>query len=263
MQILILLLGLVIVAWAMTRRKVKEIAPAPPPRRTWEAALRAATTQEQLNNIRWGSDGFETVYQEGALSGEDYEYLVGLWAVRWTELGQPVLGQPEHRFYGIIKLDGVYAVEGSILSALIDGTVVAEATVGSGGNFNLTVVQPEGADYTGKTISFLLNYLATQTATWTKGATTSLTLTIPVPAGLPPGPPEGREPIDATGLGDVDMDGKVDEADSILIARFRAFQVSLTDEQQRRADVNKNGKVDIGDAGLIDRWWRTGSLELA
>lgn len=55
-------------------------------------------------------------------------------------------------------------------------------------------------------------------------------------------------------LGDVDMDGVVTEKDAVLIARACAGQAYLSPEQLRRADVNGDGKVTVGDALEISNY---------
>ncbi len=57
----------------------------------------------------------------------------------------------------------------------------------------------------------------------------------------------GPKPI----LGDVNLDGKVDVYDTILLMRYLAGSETLTDRQLRAADVNRDGKVNIGDVTII------------
>ena len=55
-------------------------------------------------------------------------------------------------------------------------------------------------------------------------------------------------------LGDVNGDGKINAADSILVAKYRAKLITFTDEQRTAADVNKDGKVNAADSILIAKY---------
>ena len=52
-------------------------------------------------------------------------------------------------------------------------------------------------------------------------------------------------------LGDVNMDGTVDAADSAEVLQYAAEYKALTEEQHKAADVNGDGVSDSSDAGLI------------
>ena len=54
--------------------------------------------------------------------------------------------------------------------------------------------------------------------------------------------------------GDVNGDGLVDIDDALLIARYDAQLVTLTEQQLAVADVNGDGSVDIDDALLIAQY---------
>ena len=53
--------------------------------------------------------------------------------------------------------------------------------------------------------------------------------------------------------GDVNGDGAVDAADAVLVQRYDAGMITLSDTQLRAADVNSDGTVDAADAVLIMR----------
>lgn len=53
--------------------------------------------------------------------------------------------------------------------------------------------------------------------------------------------------------GDVDGDGVLTVADSTLIQKYCADFVTFTDEQLAIADINKSGKIEVGDATTIQR----------
>ncbi len=51
--------------------------------------------------------------------------------------------------------------------------------------------------------------------------------------------------------GDVNLDGKVDVADAILLMQYLAGSKTLTARQLRAADANKDSKVNVGDVTII------------
>ena len=55
-------------------------------------------------------------------------------------------------------------------------------------------------------------------------------------------------------LGDVNNDGFVDAGDAVLISRYDAGFITLSDEQLEAGDVNDDGTVDAGDAVVISRF---------
>ena len=55
-------------------------------------------------------------------------------------------------------------------------------------------------------------------------------------------------------VGDVNGDGSVDAGDAGLISRYDAGLITLTATQLEAGDVNGDGVVDAGDAGLISRY---------
>ena len=69
----------------------------------------------------------------------------------------------------------------------------------------------------------------------------------------PPEPPEPLEgqPAPPDGMGDIDGDGRVTTEDARMAAIYRMGKITLTAEQQRRADVNRDGKINVVDATFI------------
>ncbi len=55
-------------------------------------------------------------------------------------------------------------------------------------------------------------------------------------------------------LGDVDLNGKIQIADALLIFKHKSGEKTLSADAQKAADTNKNGTVDIGDALLIFKY---------
>jgi hypothetical protein len=72
---------------------------------------------------------------------------------------------------------------------------------------------------------------------------------------------EGRE-APASGLADVDGDGWVTESDLQMIKDAYLQRVTLTDAEFDRADINRDGSIDIGDYLMAKRYF-IGDLELA
>jgi hypothetical protein len=72
------------------------------------------------------------------------------------------------------------APEGTEVAAYIQGEVVARVNV-SNGAYIMTIVQPEGANYQGQTVSFTVGGgpLAPETTVWQAGANQPLNLTVP------------------------------------------------------------------------------------
>jgi len=69
-------------------------------------------------------------------------------------------------FGGTATLDGAPAPDGTTVSALIDGTVVAATTVENGA-YAFTIPQPPGESYSGKTVTFLIGGVtAAEFGTW-------------------------------------------------------------------------------------------------
>ena len=75
-------------------------------------------------------------------------------------------------------MDGANVGEGVAVTAVVEGALVGSATTTTGGNYVLTITQPEGKTLDGKTVSFTIKgATATQTGTWIMGEVTNLDLT--------------------------------------------------------------------------------------
>ncbi len=84
---------------------------------------------------------------------------------------------PVCAFYGTAKLDGKWVAEGTVISAWIEGEKVGEAPY-KDSKYILKVVQPSGADFTGKTVTFKVGqYTAAETGVWEAGEVTKIDLT--------------------------------------------------------------------------------------
>ena len=53
---------------------------------------------------------------------------------------------------------------------------------------------------------------------------------------------------DGKNRGDVNGDGKVDSADAMLVMKYDAGLLSLSNDEIKRADLNGDGKIDSCDA---------------
>lgn len=69
-----------------------------------------------------------------------------------------------------------------------------------------------------------------------------------------PSPSPTPAPDSCAGIGDVNLDGKIDSTDSLVVLRINAGYIKPTDEQKRRGDVNGDGKVNSTDSLLILRY---------
>ena len=99
-----------------------------------------------------------------------------LWSVPATTFAQAAPALP-HRFFGTAMVDSTSVADGTIVTAVLDGEKVAEATT-RGGSYRLDVIQPQGRSYTGKTVTFVVRgSAAAQTARWALGGVTHLDLT--------------------------------------------------------------------------------------
>lgn len=55
-------------------------------------------------------------------------------------------------------------------------------------------------------------------------------------------------------LGDIDQNGKIEEADGDTVLKYTTGEIGLTEQQLKAADVNKDGKVEALDAAIIKRY---------
>jgi len=106
---------------------------------------------------------------------------------------------PPHRFYGSAMVNGVAAADGSEVIATVVGTTPLQAfkaLTTAGSNYVVTVNQPDGQSFAGKTVTFTVRAVpATQTAIWEFGGSNPLDLTAsgqavtPTPVATPSGTP--------------------------------------------------------------------------
>lgn len=64
---------------------------------------------------------------------------------------------------------------------------------------------------------------------------------------------DGCVSISSVLLGDINLDGKVNNRDAIMLSRYLVGKVTLSDKQINAADVNKDGKVNNRDAIFLSR----------
>jgi len=85
-------------------------------------------------------------------------------------------------FYGKVQVDGADAPEGTAISALIDGNVVATATTTASSTYSIKISQPEGANYVGKTVTFMIDTdIADGTGIWEAGGNINVDLSVGAP----------------------------------------------------------------------------------
>ncbi len=94
--------------------------------------------------------------------------------------------QPPCRFHGTVQVDGANVADGTVITATVDGTAYTATTTAS--SYSVTIAQPEGKSYEGKTVTFKIGAdSASQTATWTTGGNVAVNLI----KGEPPLTPGG------------------------------------------------------------------------
>ncbi len=111
---------------------------------------------------------------------------------------QPV---PPCRIHGTATVDGIPVVDGTVITATIDGDTYTATTpsIYGANTYYLQIAQPEGKSYTGKAINFKIGIDdASQTATWVQGGNIELKLTKGQPVVTPP--PGGITSVTVTGL---------------------------------------------------------------
>jgi len=104
--------------------------------------------------------------------------LIGtLFALR-SVFPSPALAQnPVCLFWGNATVDGALVPPGTRVSAWVEGAEVAEAAWASDGSYVIKIVEPEGTDFKGKTVSFTIGELpAAQTGTWAAGEVYNINL---------------------------------------------------------------------------------------
>ncbi|MDA0265107.1 MAG: hypothetical protein O3A93_13720 [Chloroflexi bacterium] len=85
---------------------------------------------------------------------------------------------PPHVFLGSVTVNGSPALDGTSVTAFIDGSQIASSVVSGGSYAALKVAQPVGVNFAGKTVTFTIAGLpAAETALWEMGALTELNLT--------------------------------------------------------------------------------------
>jgi hypothetical protein len=103
--------------------------------------------------------------------------------------------QPPCRFHGTVQVDGANVADGTVITATIDGDAYTATTTAS--SYAVTIAQPEGKSYDGKTVTFKIGAdSASQTATWTIGGNVAVNLT----KGQPPVTPGGMSEAELKAL---------------------------------------------------------------
>lgn len=86
------------------------------------------------------------------------------------------------RFYGTVTVNGAQVADDTLITAMIGGVAVGNATtpyLAGPSTYSVLIEQPEGADYDGATVTFQIGGLtATQTGTWEAGKNEELNLSV-------------------------------------------------------------------------------------
>ncbi|MFP3898148.1 MAG: CFI-box-CTERM domain-containing protein [Dehalococcoidia bacterium] len=132
----------------------------------------------------------ESLLRRSRVAGSAFLVLLLTFSYVGSVLAQaPGLG---HAFYGTVKVDGVAAEAGTVVSARVAGTESGNCTVTSLGLYGL-VVQGEIAEDT--TVHFYVDgQKADQEFAFHDGWTTELNLTAPAPSNGEEPPPDEEEP---------------------------------------------------------------------
>lgn len=125
---------------------------------------------------------------------------------------------PPHAFQGSLTTSNGPVMDGTAISAFIDGEQVASVVAAAGAYPALLVEQPEGGNFSGKTVTFTIGGLAAaESAAWVQGELTVLDLSIapvvptPVPEATPvilALAPEKGEPGEQGPRGEPGQDGR-------------------------------------------------------
>jgi len=93
-----------------------------------------------------------------------------------------------HRFAGSAMVDGTAVADGTQVVATVVGTTPLQTFTATttGGNYVVTVTQPEGQTFAGRNVTFTVRgFTATQVAVWSAGDNTTLNLSASSQAGTP------------------------------------------------------------------------------
>lgn len=155
----------------------------------------------------------------------------------------PVLAQPPvMAIYGTATVDERIAPGGTAVAAVIDGQVVAQTTTDSGGFYNMNILQPSGASYWGKTVTFTVGGArAQQTTVWQAGLNLNLDLT--GTTGVP---------------GDINGDGQVNVVDLAILGSVWGLRQGSAGFDAR-ADLDGNGDIGQPDLAILASNYAKGS----
>ena len=101
-----------------------------------------------------------------------------------------------HVFLGSATINGSPAADGTVVAAIVEGRQIVAKSV-SDGSYPVLLVEPDGENFTGKTVTFTIGgFAASETAFWIQGEVTELNLNAtPAPGTPTPTPAATAAPI--------------------------------------------------------------------
>ena len=179
---------------------------------------------------------------------------------------------PSHTVGGRVYFGGQPAPADATVEAIIDGDTVADTVMEVGGAYSMTISQPEGESYAGKTVNFTVYGLdASEELVWEEGGSDNLNLRFEL-AELDAVPEEDRGAHDADGdrlieidsleklyavRYDLDGDGAADDEDDVA-EYSSAFPVSGEEPVCNGGDFACYGYELDGDLDFAGTKWSSG-----
>jgi len=156
---------------------------------------------------------------------------------------------PPCRFHGTVQVDGANVADGTVITATIDGDTYTATT--SASSYSITVAQPDGKSYDGKTATFKIgSNTAKETGTWSMGGNVAVNLT----EGTPPIIPGGGAITDikVTGLAAGSAPTATwDEDTGVLTLGIPAGATGATGPAGAKGDTGEAGKDASSVIGIV------------
>ena len=155
-------------------------------------------------------------------------------------------------FGGSARVNGAAAANGVIVTASIDGTVVASTNV-YGGNYAFSISQPVGKSFAGKAITFRVgNANATETATWTADGGAVLNLN----AGSV-GPQAPPQDLPHVFKGEVFINGQPAEDGTLMYALIEGVAIPATTTRGGRFRLTAKPRPGQSFVNKVVEFWGT------
>jgi len=132
--------------------------------------------------VEYGKGKIAIVADQSSFRGFGEDGEIGFNTLKWLStataapMASPAPQLPAHFYAGEAVVDSIPAPGGTTVSAWIDGHVVAK-TATEGGKYKLTVTQPHGQSYAGKTVTYRVGGVQTgERRNWTPSGDTVVNL---------------------------------------------------------------------------------------